>query len=597
MLSRNQTELVDYAYVGSRTARRSYNTAARVDADYGYDDLGRLTGIDAGTGLARFTYMYEPDENNIDKMYFHHHGSTVYNNYDYDDLDRLTRADYLVNELTNVYEAFVMDALGNRESTTLRGGSTDTYSVDTLTNRYNSIDSASLDYDDAGNTTQDKDGYQYVYDYENRVVKIVDEQERLIAKFDYDTQGRRIRVYDAVADTTTLYYYSDNWQVLSEYDGSGTQQAYYVYGNYIDEVLLMRRNASDKYYLHDHLYSSAALLDASGDAAERYEYDAYGTAHIMDASYNPRSVSAYGNPYTFTGRRLDVLDGGNLTRMHYRHRDYDTYAGRFVQQDPLGVQPTGSKENPFYQLLQYMDGLSSYKYGKANPTSASDASGLWGADIHATRTAQLALFRTFMRPRHAATVGAHDLAVDSIHSPITTDRGELGWHFDTEGITELNPTWGPTDSRFIHAEEELQAGIDACLNHGPNIDDTVAAALERLGYALHPVQDWYAHGTWKPWPTFWHWYPWHPAGSDNPALDFDPRVGGIPVPVPGAGPVTDGILRDWDLYNGPPSWWSWDWFHPGMRRIDGTVERTTLYLQRFRNGVRDTPCFCRIYMF
>ncbi len=97
-----------------------------------------------------------------------------------------------------------------------------------------------------------------------------------IPKYAYDTQGRRIRVYDAVSDATTLYYYSDNWQVLAEYNGSGVQQAYYIFGNYIDEVLLMNRGGSDKYYLHDHLYSPVALLNASGNVLERCEYDAYG---------------------------------------------------------------------------------------------------------------------------------------------------------------------------------------------------------------------------------------------------------------------------------------------------------------------------------
>lgn len=49
-------------------------------------------------------------------------------------------------------------------------------------------------------------------------------------------------------------------------------------------------------------------------------------------------------PYTFTGRRLDVLDGGDLMRMHYRHRDYSPHLGRFMQHDPLS----------------YIDGLNLY---------------------------------------------------------------------------------------------------------------------------------------------------------------------------------------------------------------------------------------------
>jgi len=117
------------------------------------------------------------------------------------------------------------------------------------------------------------------------------------------------------------------WQVLAEYDGAGELQHYFIYGNYIDEPLVMHResDSEDFYYAHDHLYSTVALIDDNGSVVERYEYDAYGTVHIMDAGYNTRTVSSYGNAYAFTGRRLDVLDDGNLLSQHSRHRTYDTY--------------------------------------------------------------------------------------------------------------------------------------------------------------------------------------------------------------------------------------------------------------------------------
>jgi hypothetical protein len=66
-----------------------------------------------------------------------------------------------------------MDDLGNRTGIqTLRGGGTDEYSVDSLTNRYTAIDASPLAYDPAGNLTQDKDGYLYSYDYENRMIEV-----------------------------------------------------------------------------------------------------------------------------------------------------------------------------------------------------------------------------------------------------------------------------------------------------------------------------------------------------------------------------------------------------------------------------------------
>ena len=88
-----------------------------------------------------------------------------------------------------------------------------------------------------------------------------------------------------------------------------------MYGNYIDEVLVMKAaDGNDYYYLHDHLYSPAVMLDSTGTVVERYEYDAYGKVHVLEADFtaDADNQSDYGNPYLFTGRRLDLLDSGNL---------------------------------------------------------------------------------------------------------------------------------------------------------------------------------------------------------------------------------------------------------------------------------------------
>ena len=262
-----------------------------------------------------------------------------------------------------------MDDLGNRTGNqTLRGEDTVHFAVDTLTNRYTAVAGHPLAYDDAGNLTQDKDGYQFTYDCENRITRIYKDNnsdgsyntgDTNIAEYAYDTQGRRIRVYDAVSDATTLYYYSDNWQVLSTVVGGSLDKSF-IYGNYIDEVLVMNQGASDYFYLHDHLYSPTALLNSAGSIVERYEYDAYGKVRIMASDFSPRTASLYGNPFYFTGRELDSLDNGAYEKMHYRHRDYEPWMGRFFHRDPKG----------------YVDSMSLYAYVVSNPISYVDPSGL-----------------------------------------------------------------------------------------------------------------------------------------------------------------------------------------------------------------------------
>lgn len=63
-----------------------------------------------------------------------------------------------------------------------------------------------------------------------------------IAEYAYDALGRRIERVDAVAGVTTCFYYDDQRVILeSETRPEGLEQRVFVYGNYIDETLVMRR--------------------------------------------------------------------------------------------------------------------------------------------------------------------------------------------------------------------------------------------------------------------------------------------------------------------------------------------------------------------
>jgi hypothetical protein len=105
--------------------------------------------------------------------------------------------------------------------------------------------------------------------------------------------------------------------VLLDTDGSGTDQRYYVWGNYIDEALMMKKligdNQGDYYYGHDHLYSACVLFGYDSQSQtwvirERYEYDAYGKMYRLNADFTDFSGTEAGNRYTFTGRELDCID-------------------------------------------------------------------------------------------------------------------------------------------------------------------------------------------------------------------------------------------------------------------------------------------------
>jgi RHS repeat-associated protein len=169
--------------------------------------------------------------------------------------------------------------------------------------------------------------------------------------------------------------------VLAQYDGSNNCLRYFVYGNYIDEPLLMVNVAAnpdvDYYYVHDHLYSPVALLAADGTVAERYEYNAYGRMTRLNYNFTTFTGTEAGNPYYFTGRSLDTLDGENsLEIMYYRNRYYKPSIGRFMQNDPLSIVPNAMISNKFKPTRQYKGSVNLYEYVRSVPVIKVDPSGL-----------------------------------------------------------------------------------------------------------------------------------------------------------------------------------------------------------------------------
>jgi RHS repeat-associated protein len=120
----------------------------------------------------------------------------------------------------------------------------------------------------------------------------------------------------------------------------------YLNGNRIDEKLRQRASVGGAFYfLQDHLGSAAALLDASGNVAERMQYEPYGES--------PDSASTR---YGYTGRERDAA----VKLMYYRARWYDPKHGRFVSEDPIGFSHNE---------------MNLYRYVLNNPVRFTDPNG------------------------------------------------------------------------------------------------------------------------------------------------------------------------------------------------------------------------------
>ncbi|GIW85567.1 MAG: hypothetical protein KatS3mg107_1227 [Gemmataceae bacterium] len=120
----------------------------------------------------------------------------------------------------------------------------------------------------------------------------------------------------------------------------GQAKVQYVWSPvYVDALILRDRDSDGDGTLDERLwvvqdanYNVTALLDDSGEVVERYIYDPFGQATVLDAEWNVRSAgSAYDWLYLHQGGRYDVTSG----LYHFRHRDYSPTLGRWTSLDPL----------------------------------------------------------------------------------------------------------------------------------------------------------------------------------------------------------------------------------------------------------------------
>jgi len=215
-----------------------------------------------------------------------------------------------------------------------------------------------LDYDPRGNTTQYGD-LDLTYDVYGKMVGA--EEPAMTAVYLYDASNRR--VMSQVNGYATNFVLEGD-RVLQEVDGNSAQfTKEYVWGSAIDELVILQLDG-EIYHAHaDALGSTALLTDATGDIVERYDYNPFGACVATDVN----GGGLVGNPYRFTGRRLDSETG----LFYYRARYYSTEMGRFLSRDPIG--PWGDRGNFG----------NAYAYAGNNPLTYTDPSGLIGGSLGA----------------------------------------------------------------------------------------------------------------------------------------------------------------------------------------------------------------------
>jgi len=376
------TNIAQYEYLGSRILKRVMQNGVNLDLTDGgisrYTPSGqpsRWASVNtSGQTVVGYDSLYDHAGNPTTAISLH--DAVDSQRYAYDSDSRLTAfirgqiplngMDYCSDPEAQPYagmtqaQQWTLDGVGNWDQVrTKANDSTATENrQDGTFNEYSVVGSVSPNYDANGNLTNDG-AHQYVWDAFNRLREAKTSGGVTIANYYYDASNRRVRKDLASGPDTDFFY--NGWRVLEERPSAGTAQnptRQFVYGNYLDEPLVMDVNGNSNgtctdttgdtrtFYAQNTIYSTVALTNAAGQVVEAYEYDPYGK-HVTISDGNDAdaivnfnsndtrtalgaSQTAIGNPYFFTGQRFDPETG-----LHYfKNRYYSTVLGRFVSRDP-----------------------------------------------------------------------------------------------------------------------------------------------------------------------------------------------------------------------------------------------------------------------
>ncbi|MFC1604872.1 RHS repeat-associated core domain-containing protein [Planctomycetota bacterium] len=306
-----------------------------VMTEYTYDISNRLTELvnvaPGGKHISSYSYTYDNIGNRLSM-------TTLEGNhtYIYDEVGQLISAIHP----SQPEEMYQYDTVGNR----ILSADTDDWTYDNG-NRPLHYGEVNFTYDDNGNTiskTEPSGMTTFTYDYEDRMVSA--NNPSLEATYVYNPFGKRL---SKSIDSETVYYLYDREDIIAVYDASGNLRNGNYHGQDIDEPIAMISGNDAFFYTFDGLGSVSELTDLNGIVTENLSYDSFGALSGNQVS---------NNNYSFTAREQDFETG----LYYFRARYYDPVTGRFLSEDPLGLNA----------------GINLYIYALNNPIRYTDPTGL-----------------------------------------------------------------------------------------------------------------------------------------------------------------------------------------------------------------------------
>ena len=341
---------------------------------YGYTSAGRIKTITAmrtdGIVVMGLSYIYDKMGNLIKKIY-ENGGEEIYS---YDALNRLIEVTYPDGK----YGKYGYDAVGNRlwkEKDRVR---TDyTYNeVNQLKAMKTGNDISTFEFDLNGNQiskTDNTEKTEYIYGLDDRL-REVRLPGGLTNKFGYGANDLRVWVEDSNGRRNQLL---DGINVLSEYNESDQQLAWYNHDPHLIDHYLSQKTEEGKYFYHqDHLGSVLKVTGQNAQIYNSYKYGVWGD--MLDEQTNIQ------NNYFWTGRELNK----DIDLQYNRARYYDYKTINWNKEDPLNMT---NYENYrfnntkyfylFKELFKNPISLNRYQYTDNNPIISIDYTGNYKSKV------------------------------------------------------------------------------------------------------------------------------------------------------------------------------------------------------------------------
>ena len=323
-----------YSYVGVTSRLQTLTYPGGTTANYlYYPNLQdkRLQQIKNQTStsvlLSQFDYTYDY-EGEIKTWKKNYPGLSSTQRYDltYDNADQLTNAPLKIDSSGTLVRQYIYgyDFAANRTSE--RVGNQITTSTPNNVNEITSQSGATnrtLGYDPNGSLTNDGLTRTFEWDGANRLVAVNYIGTTQRSEFSYDGLNRCVKIVEKTGSTvnsTRTFVWCGNEKCEFRNASNVIQLQLYAQGQY--------QSNAPYFYMRDHLGSIREMVDASGTAVARYDYDPWGRSTTVIGTNKP--------DFNFTGLYNHAKSGLDLAV----YRAYDPDLGRWLNRDPIG-EPGG----------------------------------------------------------------------------------------------------------------------------------------------------------------------------------------------------------------------------------------------------------------